>query len=1055
MDDPREAELLADMWRRSESGWPGGRTGGVPYTAERARQEFQSRRMHGQWVVECRGEIVGYCSLEADPSQPVRAYVGLLNARPDHHGKGVGRRLVRRAVEQAIADGFERVDLDTWPGNLKAMPLYKKCGFFWSPETGVHMANFIPTIVRMPLFGDFFQKHDWYKVQQRELSMAEDVEWWHGVRVFRYVFAADGRQIEVVCDRQAQMVTAVETDEFYVGAWVGAEDLSALQEHTLHYEFRNKQGRPVRVVLRAKGEAGVRVKVNQAFKLDGRRQIAVPFRLPVDLERKRPGEPPHRVIAELTVDGVPVRLGTAVRKREPVEVEYSGQGLAVGKWTTLRIRLRNRLPFAASGTVAAECAACVERGKEKLRFRLSRGGWAAVSLQVRALDAGARRLGLRVMFSPQTARRLAQGSTPPLKAVGRLETAWLRAYEPGVIAVSEDDERREVIAESDRVLLTCNRAGGRVSFTDKAAGWDMANLWMPEVGPPFGSFRPIPDIYDVEVRRADGTVTFVTRPRVDAFADLQVERLLTASSGVVKVRHRLVNRGREAVEPKVRMGGMGGLGDGTFSLPTVRGLVHHRRYGWRDWPMYGELPLKGSDFPETWVALEHEGAVVGTVWEGASEVEVKPDGIPVLTFGPTVVPPGQERELPPVYIVACSGDYKVVRSVWMTFMRPDKPMAPEEQEPVKHAALQGGLSERPAVLAAGRRRLAVEVVSEGRTPLSGTGTLRLPPCVSAAGRRAVPFAVEGLSVEKPVRVPVTVQRAADAPTAAEGELVLSTARQQHRFSVPFVILRARPRNVTLRRDGDCVSVSNGLLKFLVSASHSGACVSLRAAGAELLNCSYPTPRPYWWMNPWHGGLRGTVAPGWDRRMQGVRSAVEEVSVEGSSGLPWGGARVRTDFTHGDFRWLHSEVDYLTVGGSNVLAVLVRARNRTGAPNMWASDTRLEVWPAGKAVRAFLDRNGEVVAYRAGDTGYGQSSDVTWAAFRCAPRVFLAAAGPPGRQASAWLNQVGDGTFSVGIGRSVDLSPPYREQQVVFYLAVCRSLREAHAYRWLGELQQLP
>ena len=199
--DRTEAELLADMWNRSEEGWPGGWTGGVPYTAERVLHDFMTWHHFGAWVVEYRGEIVGYISLEANPSQPQRAYVGLLNARTAHHGKGVGRRLLLRAIARAIEAGFEQVALYTWPGNLKAVPLYKKTGFFWAPETAVHMQDFIPTIVRMPLVADFFAEHDWYRVQERDLSICEDVEHWHRVRIYRYRFAADGRRIEVVEQR--------------------------------------------------------------------------------------------------------------------------------------------------------------------------------------------------------------------------------------------------------------------------------------------------------------------------------------------------------------------------------------------------------------------------------------------------------------------------------------------------------------------------------------------------------------------------------------------------------------------------------------------------------------------------------------------------------------------------------------------------------------------------------------------------------------------------------------------------------------------------------------
>ena len=1057
----REAELLTDMWNRSEGGWPGGRTGGVPYTPDRARREFLERRMHRQWVAEYRGEIVGYCNLLADPAHPRYAYVDLLNARPDHHGKGVGRRLVLRAIQQAIADGFERVDLNTWPGNLKAVPLYKKCGFFWSPETNVRMCNFIPTIVRTPLFGDFFQKHDWYQVQVRDLAVAEDVDYWHGVRVYRYRFAAPqpqgaakGRRIGVTCDRQALMVTAIETDEIFLAAWVGAEELNALQEHTLHYELRNRSGRPVRVRLRAHGEAGVPLAIREAFDLDEVLRLEFPFRLPVDLKRKRPGEPPHRVITDLTVDGVPVRLGTAVPKREPVEIEYSGQGLPAGKEVTLRIKLRNRLPFAARGRLAVECPKGVECSERKLDFRIAGESWAGVSAKVRAVEPGAHKLGLQVRFARQTARRLGQGRTAAMPAAGRREAAWLRAFAPGIVAVSRDDERREVTAESDRILLTLYRVGGEAWFTDKAAGSELAGLWMPEVGPPFGEFRPIPDVYDVEVKRAGGAVRFSVRRALDALPGIELRRTLTATPGLMQVRHRLVNTGRKPVELKVRMNGYGGLGNGTFTLPGTGGFVQERRFGWRDWPRYGELTLKPQDFAENWTALEREGAVVGAAWEAAEEVGVKGDGIPTLTLGPVTVPAGGARDLPSVYIVACPGDYKAVRDVWTTFVRPDRPRPPEEQDPIKRPALRGGLSVRPALIGSTRSAHAVELISEARVPMAGTATLRLPSCVTAAGGRKPTWPVEGLDRDHPWRAPLRLKARAGTPTAAEGELVFTTARREYRFPVPFVVVGAGRRRVSLRQDDETVSVDNGRLKFVVSASHCGACVSLRAGAEELLNSSYPKPGPFWWMNPWFGGLRGFVGSDWDRRTQAARRCLKPVTIEGASGIVWQGVQVSADFTHRDYRWLHGQVHYLTMAGSNVLAVVVKARNRTTGPGMWVN-IGADLWPAGRRLQAFVDAHGEPVAYSPDGAGYEVESEVRWAAFRCAPRTFLCLTAHRDSRTGVGLTQTGDGTFAAGARRGVDLTPPYGEQSIVAFMAVCRSLEEARACRWLEEFQSLP
>ena len=68
-----------------------------------------------------------------------------------------------------MALGYTRLDLNTWAGNLKAVPLYKKSGYFWVPETSVRMENY-PLIFRLPR-QELFRQADWYRDFRRDLAL--------------------------------------------------------------------------------------------------------------------------------------------------------------------------------------------------------------------------------------------------------------------------------------------------------------------------------------------------------------------------------------------------------------------------------------------------------------------------------------------------------------------------------------------------------------------------------------------------------------------------------------------------------------------------------------------------------------------------------------------------------------------------------------------------------------------------------------------------------------------------------------------------------------------
>src|SRR5579872_36501 len=139
-------------------------------------------------VVEHEGEFVGYCDLLAQSGQTDTALIPTLGARLKHHGKGVGKMLLREIIRRVTEAGYRQVTLGTWPGNTKAVPLYKKTGFHWVPDTNVFMLNFIPSVLTIPAGRAFFANRDWYHCHERQIEIAPDEVMWKGMKVYPYRF---------------------------------------------------------------------------------------------------------------------------------------------------------------------------------------------------------------------------------------------------------------------------------------------------------------------------------------------------------------------------------------------------------------------------------------------------------------------------------------------------------------------------------------------------------------------------------------------------------------------------------------------------------------------------------------------------------------------------------------------------------------------------------------------------------------------------------------------------------------------------------------------------
>lgn len=150
------AKAIAEMWNNSKEGWNGEDWS----STEQSVKDSENNSAYIQLTLaKIKDLIAGYCKLTIDHFEKDTLYIDLLNVRDDFHGMKIGKKLVLNAVNKTIELGYPRLDLFTWPGNLKAVPLYKKCGFFWEKRDNTcHLINLIPTVLKTELFQDFFKK---------------------------------------------------------------------------------------------------------------------------------------------------------------------------------------------------------------------------------------------------------------------------------------------------------------------------------------------------------------------------------------------------------------------------------------------------------------------------------------------------------------------------------------------------------------------------------------------------------------------------------------------------------------------------------------------------------------------------------------------------------------------------------------------------------------------------------------------------------------------------------------------------------------------------------
>jgi ribosomal protein S18 acetylase RimI-like enzyme/DNA-binding transcriptional ArsR family regulator len=229
--EPGDAAAVARMWRASDSAWPGGFDDGLLISEEDLLRGLRERNVISTYIAWEDGKAAGFADVYPVPEEERVGYLGLLNSDPEFHGRGVGRDLIRRCIDRCIELGYKRLDLHTWQGNTRAVPLYKKTGFGWGPENE-KLQNHMPLLLSHPLTKGFFERVDWYKGARRNLSLGYDTERRDGALVFPYVWEGEAGTLRAVFDQKAKALVELETPELSLSLETSAFEVLRGQELT-------------------------------------------------------------------------------------------------------------------------------------------------------------------------------------------------------------------------------------------------------------------------------------------------------------------------------------------------------------------------------------------------------------------------------------------------------------------------------------------------------------------------------------------------------------------------------------------------------------------------------------------------------------------------------------------------------------------------------------------------------------------------------------------------------------------------------------------------------
>lgn len=303
--------------------------------------------------------------------------------------------------------------------------------------------------------------------------------------------------------------------------------------------------------------------------------------------------------------------------------------------------------------------------------------------------------------------------------------------------------------------------------------------------------------------------------------------------------------------------------------------------------------------------------------------------------------PGTATETPPLYLYAGPGEWTDVRRAWRRLSgESTKQINTQRARPRPGRKLEFGFDPSPVVSLGKRVDVTLRANSVRQQTIDGKIVLQPP-----SGWRAEPteFTLDGLRHEQPLAAPVRLETDGESTGALTGHLRL----ESNRFDTtePFTLIRLGDEEIPVKVDemveGDqtVVLIDNGWTRWCVAPGYQAGVVGWHTAGSDVNHLFSAFPQKggasMSWLKPWFGGIQPILMPdkleaeGWPGKLHEEQFTSQLCERNDERGFLWRGVCLSAQLSREEVRGLRVEIDYLTVGRSNLLKVIYRLVNETG------------------------------------------------------------------------------------------------------------------------------
>lgn len=898
---PDDAAGIAEMWNRSQDEWGGGTS---VRTAEQVRQEHENSEALAVFLAICDNQVVGYCSLCEYREDTGALYIQLLNVRPDFHGKKAGKMLVLRAVEETIRRGWPRVDLYTWSANLKAVPLYKKCGFFWEDREEVtHFMNFIPLILSCEAITPYLDGIDWYADSKRTIEVAPDRHVENGFHYYTYHWNKDGHDLRVEVERRGRGIRLFETEDYLLSAAVEEAEPVFGKEYTVQYRIVNKSGAPLQLELQGEDDRNIKFDWRQSADVKDEQLLTAHFFVGEIEEAQSEWRTCPTVRTRVRINGKEALLQVGVVPKFPVSLTMKvpeAMHAPDGRYV-FYLDMENHYSEAATFSFEWPAVPWLELERYACEVKLEAKERVSLPIAYRLLDYGFYNPTLEVKAQTEqgdiiTFIRLVGGGFSGPGAMLHGETDSARFAIHGKYVVEHDKDHNEAFIwclgkQNERILLL-----------------------HPSMGKPYSGEFSKKKPERVEWKEERGAVGFCHTYRSDAFPEILLHtHTLLYGDGTVKLWQVLENASDTASSTDLWVSHRIHLDLYRLVLPYEGRILemadsHSSDYDYWD----------GTKISEPWIFARGNSIGSGLCWSDNHRMRFN-DWFAELEYPMGVLKAGESKTSDAIML--SYGGF----SDWSSFRTYALKRSGHDHTAQLYSHMMMTANEGNPFVSPEAHEIAVALHDAKQNVWVGE--------VSAAYEHES-------SEASTVRLKLEDEQSEARFTLPAPAHPYDTVRMHARLApldeeYRAVLFPMSSGSVELREtsaDGYQVhEADNGRIRISAAGGYASGLNALSVDGKDWLDSGFPNYGVKSWWNPWFGGI--TDAPSDMRELAAMKEAERSASfvqLPDTKGNVWSGIRVRQSIQkHETYRGLTWDGYYMMLPGVPVLAYMVEVTQATG------------------------------------------------------------------------------------------------------------------------------